>query len=73
MFAVRSMIRVFSVLYMWLAQCIPHVLAMATDRDANIRSVAELQLVDVMKRYPTFIQVSVACLLFSCCFDGIVT
>jgi len=47
---------VFSMLYC-IVQCIPHVLAMATDRDCDVRNKAELQLIDVNKQHPTFIQV----------------
>jgi len=47
-------------------QCIPHVLAMSTDRDTDIRSMAELQLTYVNKQHPIFIQVRSSGL--SCCF-----
>ena len=43
-----------------MLQCIPHVLAMTSDQVADIRNKAELQLIDVNKQHPTFIQVYTA-------------
>jgi len=48
------------ILCVLIMQCIPHVLAMTTDQVADIRTKAELQLIDVNKQHPTYIQVCTA-------------